>query len=87
MARDIIYGAGYVGCFGHGLGHGVGMDIHEAPGVSAGSDVPFEEGHVVTCEPGIYLEGRFGVRIEDMVVFGKDGPQDITLAPKELIIL
>ncbi len=87
VARDIINAAGYEGCFGHGLGHGVGMDIHEAPGVSAGSDVPFESGHVVTCEPGIYLEGRFGVRIEDMVIFTKDGAKDITLAPKELIIL
>ena len=87
VARDIIYAAGYEGCFGHGLGHGVGMDIHEAPGVSAGSDTPFEKGHVVTCEPGIYLEGRYGVRIEDMVVFGEDGPYDITLAPKNLIIL
>ena len=87
VARDIINAAGYEGCFGHGLGHGVGMDIHEAPGVSAGALTPFEQGHVVTCEPGIYLEGKFGVRIEDMVVFGESGPYDITLAPKELIIL
>ncbi len=87
VARDIIYGAGYEGCFGHGLGHGVGMDVHEAPGVSPGALVPFEVGHVVTCEPGIYLEGKFGVRIEDMVIFGENGAYDITLAPKELIIL
>ena len=87
VARDIINGAGYEGCFGHGLGHGVGMDIHEAPGVNAGASTPFCAGHVVTCEPGIYLEGKFGVRIEDMVVFGENGPYDITLAPKELIIL
>ena len=87
VARNIIYNAGYEGCFGHGLGHGVGMDIHEAPGVNGRSDTPFEVGHVVTCEPGIYLEGRFGVRIEDMVVFYEDGPKNITLAPKELIIL
>jgi len=87
IARNIIYKAGYEGCFGHGLGHGVGMDIHEAPGVSSRSDTPFEPGHVVTCEPGIYLEGRFGVRIEDMVVFTENGAKDITLAPKELIIL
>ena len=87
VARDIINGAGYEGCFGHGLGHGVGMDIHEAPGVNAGATTPFCTGHVVTCEPGIYLEGKFGVRIEDMVVFGENGPYDITLAPKELIIL
>ena len=87
VARDIINNAGYEGCFGHGLGHGVGMDIHEAPGVSAGALTPFEVGHVVTCEPGIYLEGRFGVRIEDMVVFGENGAYNITLAPKELIII
>lgn len=87
VARDIINAAGYEGCFGHGLGHGVGMDIHEAPGVNGGGNTPFVKGHVVTCEPGIYLEGRFGVRIEDMVVFYEDGAKDITLAPKELIII
>ena len=87
VAREIINKAGYEGCFGHGLGHGVGMDIHEAPGVGMRSDTPFEVGNVVTCEPGIYLEGRFGVRIEDMVVFYEDGAKDITLAPKNLIIL
>lgn len=87
IARKIIYAAGYEGCFGHGLGHGVGMDIHEAPSVSTGGTVPMEVGHVVTCEPGIYLEGKFGVRIEDMVIFTKDGPMNITRSPKELIVI
>lgn len=87
IARDIIYKAGYEGCFGHGLGHGVGMDIHEAPGVSSASSTPFETGHVVTCEPGIYIEGKYGVRIEDMVVFRENSVEDITLSPKQLIEL
>lgn len=87
VARKIIYDAGYEGCFGHGLGHGVGMDIHEPPRVKAGQVTPMCAGHVVTCEPGIYLESRFGVRIEDMVVFTEQGAVDITCAPKELIVI
>lgn len=87
VARKIIYDAGYEGCFGHGLGHGVGMDIHEAPRVKENYTSPMAVGHVVTCEPGIYLEGRFGVRIEDMVIFTEDGPVNITRSPKELIVL
>ncbi|MBR6768921.1 MAG: aminopeptidase P family protein [Clostridia bacterium] len=87
VARDIIYAAGYEGCFGHGLGHGVGMDIHEAPGVNFASLTPFEAGHVVTCEPGIYIEGKYGVRIEDMVVFRDGSVEDITKCPKNLIEL
>ena len=87
VARDIIYAAGYEGCFGHGLGHGVGMDIHEAPGVNFASLTPFETGHVVTCEPGIYIEGKYGVRIEDMVVFRDGYVEDITKCPKNLIEL
>lgn len=87
IARRVIYSAGYEGCFGHGLGHGVGMDIHEAPRVKQGFTIPMAPGHVVTCEPGIYLEGKFGVRIEDMVVFTENGAMNITKSPKELIIL
>ena len=87
VARKVIYDAGYEGCFGHGLGHGVGMDIHEAPRVKQGFTIPMAPGHVVTCEPGIYLEGQYGVRIEDMVVFTENGPMNITRSPKELIIL
>ena len=87
VARKIIYNAGYEGCFGHGLGHGVGMDIHEAPRVRENHFTPMEVGHVVTCEPGIYLEGKYGVRIEDMVVFTESGAVNITHSPKDLIIL
>lgn len=87
IARDIIYGAGFEGCFGHGLGHGVGMYIHEAPRLSPMAKKPLTRGHVVTVEPGIYLEGKYGVRIEDMVYFGENGPTDITLVPKNLIEL
>ena len=87
VARKVIYDAGYEGCFGHGLGHGVGLDIHEAPRVKEGFTIPMAPGHVVTCEPGIYLEGQYGVRIEDMVVFTENGKMNITKSPKELIIL
>ena len=87
VARTIIYEAGYKGCFGHGLGHGVGMDIHEAPGVNEKSETPFAQGHVVTCEPGIYLAGKYGVRIEDMVVFRENSVENITKCPKNLIEL
>lgn len=87
-ARDIIDKAGYAGCFGHGTGHGVGVDIHEEPRLSpsAGGAV-LQEGSVVTVEPGIYLEGRFGVRIEDMVLITAEGCEDLTHAPKELLCL
>ena len=87
VARDIIYGAGYEGCFGHSLGHGVGMFIHESPRLSATWDKPLVVGNVVTVEPGIYLEGKYGVRIEDMVWLSPDGPMNLTKAPKELIEL
>jgi len=87
IARDIIDGSGYQGCFGHSLGHGVGMYIHEAPGVSGGNDKPMQRGHVITIEPGIYIAGKYGCRIEDMAVFGKNGPEVITRCPKNLIEL
>ena len=87
VARKFITDAGYGEYFGHGLGHGVGMDIHEAPSVNKRGIVPMDVGHVVTCEPGIYIEGRFGVRIEDMVVFTENGPLNITHSPKKLITL
>ena len=88
-ARDLIYGAGYEGCFGHSLGHSVGIEIHEMPGFSPSiaPETTAKEGMVITVEPGIYLEGRFGVRIEDMVWLAPDGTKDLTNSPKELIIL
>ena len=85
IARDIIYGAGYEGCFGHGLGHGVGLLIHEPLRISAFGKKPLEKGHVFTVEPGIYLKGKYGVRIEDMIQMTENGPLDITKSPKDLI--
>ncbi len=88
IARDLIYGAGYEGCFGHSLGHGVGMFIHERPGFSASyRGTVMQPGHILTVEPGIYLEGKYGVRIEDMIVCHEGSVENITLAPKEMIEL
>ena len=86
-ARDIIYAAGYEGCFGHSLGHGVGMYIHEEPRLSYTYNKPLEIGAVVTVEPGIYLQGKYGVRIEDMVYLSENGTVNLTEAKKELIEL
>jgi Xaa-Pro aminopeptidase len=85
VARDIIYGAGYEGCFGHSLGHGVGMFIHESPRLASVWDKPLEVGNIVTVEPGIYIEGKYGVRIEDMVWLTENGAVNLTKAPKDLI--
>jgi Xaa-Pro aminopeptidase len=86
IARKIIYGAGYEGRFGHGLGHGVGMFIHEAPRLSErAGDAVLEVGNIVTVEPGIYIEGKYGCRIEDMVAITEDGILNFTKSPKELI--
>ncbi|MBE6631483.1 MAG: aminopeptidase P family protein [Ruminococcaceae bacterium] len=88
-ARELIKSAGYGDNFGHGLGHGVGMYIHETPNFSprASENIILLPGHVMTNEPGIYLEGKYGVRIEDMLVIKENGYENITLAPKELIEL
>lgn len=86
IARDIIYGAGYEGAFGHGLGHGVGLEIHEAPNLSPRSgDRKLIAGDIVTVEPGIYLEGKYGCRIEDMVHITAGGARNLTQCRKELI--
>ena len=90
IARDIIHGAGYEGCFGHSLGHGVGMFIHESPRLSSAAPDGslFLRGHVVTFEPGIYLAGKYGCRIEDMGCIRPDGSfYNFTKSPKELIEL
>lgn len=73
VARKIISDAGYANCFGHSLGHGVGYEIHEAPTVSSKNPAVLEPGMVITIEPGIYLEGRLGVRIEDLVLVTQSG--------------
>lgn len=87
VARDIIAGEGFGGNFGHSLGHGVGMEIHEMPYASPSKDDVLPENSIVTIEPGIYLEGEFGVRIEDFVVVKNDGCENITRAVKDLIIV
>ena len=86
-ARDYIYESGYEGWFGHSTGHGVGLFIHEAPTVSTKSETVLEEGMVITCEPGIYLKDKFGVRIEDMVAVTKNGYINFTKSKKDLVIL
>ena len=87
-ARRVIEQAGYGANFGHATGHGVGVQIHEEPRLSAAvGEQRLKAGHVVTVEPGIYLEGRFGVRIEDMVLIEKNGCRNLTKSPKELLLI
>jgi Xaa-Pro aminopeptidase len=86
-ARDIITAAGYGEYFRHSTGHGVGVEIHEEPSLSPTRQEVLRAGNIVTVEPGIYLPGEFGVRIEDMVAVTKDGCENLTSCPKELIIV
>lgn len=86
-ARNIIENAGYGDYFGHGTGHGVGIEIHELPNLSPRSDAILEVGNVVTVEPGIYIPNKFGVRIEDMALITENGYENLTNTPKELIVL
>lgn len=85
VARSTLEAWGYEKYFGHGLGHGVGLEVHEGPGLSLKSDSILREGMVVTIEPGVYIPHKFGVRIEDMVVVTKNGCINITKTPKALI--
>lgn len=87
MARDIIKAAGYGECFGHSLGHSLGIEIHESPNLSEKSKDSLKAGNVVTVEPGIYIEGFGGVRIEDVVAITENGYINLTTSEKELIIL
>lgn len=87
VSREIIKNKGYGDYFGHGLGHGVGVEIHELPSLNPSGEIILKEGHVVTVEPGIYLPGEFGVRIEDMALITEDGYVNLTSCEKELIIL
>lgn len=86
-ARDVITEAGYGEYFRHSTGHGVGIEIHEKPFVSPKSTAMLRSGNVVTDEPGIYIPGKFGVRIEDMALITENGCKNLTKAPKELIII
>ena len=87
QARGYIAERGYGDYFGHGLGHGLGIEVHEAPYLSAKSKVRLEEGMTVTVEPGIYLPGKFGVRIEDSAIVGRNGATNLMRTPKGLTIL
>jgi Xaa-Pro aminopeptidase len=85
VARDLIAAAGHGDHFGHGLGHGVGLDIHEAPRLARTSDACLDTGNVVTVEPGIYLPGRGGARIEDLVIVTAEGREVLSSTTKELV--
>ena len=87
VARDIIDNAGFKGAFGHGLGHSVGIDIHENPSFNTRCETVTKPGMVITVEPGIYLENEFGVRIEDMIIVTENGSENITKSEKQLLIL
>lgn len=87
VARAVIAEAGYADAFGHGLGHGVGLEIHESPGVRPESSATLRAGMAVTIEPGIYLEGEGGVRIEDLVILGDEGREVLSGTPKQLQIV
>ena len=84
-ARKVITDAGYGAYFGHGYGHSLGLEVHESPNCNPSSQIPMAENMVSSAEPGIYLPGKFGVRIEDVVIFKADGCENITFSPKNLI--
>lgn len=86
-ARKVIEKAGYGKCFMHSTGHGVGLEVHEAPNLSPNSSEMLRVGNVVTIEPGIYIEEKFGVRIEDMLYITENGVRNLTNSQKNLIIL
>lgn len=87
IARGIIRDGGWGEAFIHRLGHGIGLEGHEDPYLVAGNDEPLAVGHAFSIEPGIYLAGRFGVRIEDIVVCGPDGPDVLNEAPRQLLVV
>lgn len=87
VARKVIEDAGYGAYFGHGYGHSLGMEVHEAPNCNPAGETVMQENMISSAEPGIYLPGKFGVRIEDVVIFKPDGCENITNSPKNLIII
>ena len=86
-ARKVITDAGYGEYFGHGYGHSLGLEIHEGPNPNARNEEPMPAGAVASAEPGIYLPGKFGVRIEDSVIYTEDGYENLCSSPKNLIII
>ncbi len=86
-ARKVLQEAGYGEYFSHGFGHSLGVDIHEAPSASSRETRPMPAGAVISAEPGVYLPGKFGVRIEDVLILNETGCEDITRSPKDLIVL
>ena len=86
-ARDVVESSPFAGRFGHGLGHGVGLEVHEAPNLRQESEDVLEPGNVVTVEPGVYLDGEGGIRIEDLVVVTQDGCETLTRFTKELVFV
>lgn len=86
-ARKVISDAGYGDYFGHSYGHGVGLEIHEGPNMSFRNEKPIPAGAVTSAEPGVYLPGKFGVRIEDVTIVTENGCEDITNIPKDLLII
>ena len=87
VARAIIDAAGHGEHFGHGLGHGVGLEVHEGPRLSKRARPRWRPGMVVTVEPGVYVPGAVGVRIEDLVVVTDDGAEVLSTLPKELQVV
>ena len=86
-ARKVITDAGYGPYFGHGYGHSLGLEVHESPSPNGANAEGMPVNCVTSAEPGIYLPGKFGVRIEDVVIMKEDGVEDITHSPKNLIIV
>jgi Xaa-Pro aminopeptidase len=87
VPREMIAEAGHGDRFGHGTGHGVGLEVHEGPRLVTTSEDRLAENNVVTVEPGVYMPGRFGVRIEDLVVVTADGHRNLSGLPKELQVV
>lgn len=87
VARDFIMANAEQGCYEYGLGHGVGLEVHERPAMTPGSRIVLQEGHVVSVEPGIYIPEWGGIRIEDTVLIGRNGCEPLTKSTKDLIVL